>query len=292
MIKVENVNKKLGSFALTDINISLPAGYICGLIGENGAGKTTLINLLLGFYRQDGGKIYINDYDLEIQEKLAKNDIGYVLSEELFNPTLSLVKNADVYGKYYENYDREVFLVYCKRFNIEPEKKLKKHSKGEKLKFQLAFALAHMPKVLLLDEPTANFDPEFRTEFLKVLSEFIQDGDKSVLLATHLTSDLERYGDYITYIHKGRIVFSTDRTTLENSYRLVSGENYKINLLEESSVIAKEKGTYSTKALVTHNKYSKYDREVMVDVPSLEDIMYYYTIRDRKEKTYVQNGFK
>ncbi len=287
MIRIENLTKKVGYFTLKDINISLPAGYICGLIGENGAGKTTLINLLLGFYQPDEGAIYINNKDLGKEEKLVKNDIGFVLSEELFNPLMSLIDNAKVYGKYYTDFEEEAFCKYCERFGLDAKKKLKKHSTGEKLKFQLAFALSHKPKVLLLDEPTANFDPDFRKEFFKVISEFIEDGDKSVLLSTNLVSDLERYGDYITYIHKGSIVFSTDRTTLDDSYRLVSGEDYKINLIKEDKLIAKEKGAHITKALVKHNKYASYDKEMSVDIPSIEDIMYFYTKRDSEVKTHV-----
>lgn len=275
MIKIEGVTKKLGVFSLKDVSFTVPPGYICGLIGENGAGKTTLLRLLLGLYRPDAGRIEIAGHDISREERAAKNDIGYVLSEELFDRELTLLENAEAYGRYYERYDRERFLDYCGRFELEAKRKLKKHSKGEKLKFQFAFALAHLPKVLLLDEPTSGFDPEFRKEFLRILTEFIRDGEHSVLLATHLTSDLERLGDYITFLHQGKLVFSMDRETLENSFRLVSGEDYKLNLLQKDKVIYKEKGAYGAKALVRHGVRTVYDREVSVDVPTIEDIMYF-----------------
>lgn len=275
MIRVENVSKKLGSFKLTDVNISLPKGYICGLIGENGAGKTTLIHLLLGLYKADAGEIFIDGRSLRENEQLVKNDIGWVLSEELFDGQLTLIGNADAYGKYYSNYDRQAFLEYCERFKLQADKKLKEHSKGEKLKLQFAFALSHNPKLLILDEPTANFDPEFRSEFMKCLTEFIEDGERSILLATHLTSDLDRIGDYITFIHKGKVIISADRETLSNSYRLVSGEDYKLNLIAKDKIIYKEKGEYGSKALVKHSRLSAYDKEVTVSVPTIEEIMYF-----------------
>lgn len=275
MIRIENVSKKLGSFHLKDIDFTIPKGYICGLIGENGAGKTSLINLILGLYQADSGNILIDNTDIADDEVTAKNKLGYVLSEDLFDSHLSLINNADAYGKFYSDYDRDVFLSYCKRFGLDYNKKLKKHSKGEKLKFQFAFALSHNPELLVLDEPTANFDPEFRKEFFKVLSEFIEDGTRSIILVTHLTSDLDKIADYIAFIHKGKLLFSYDREQLENSFRIVSGEDYKINLIPKEKIIHKEASTYSSKALVHHNYYSQYDKEVTVTVPTVEELMYF-----------------
>ena len=201
------------------------------------------------------------------------------MSEELFDNNLTLINNADAYGKYYTNYEKDVFLSYCKRFELDYNKKLKKHSKGEKLKFQFAFALAHKPNILILDEPTASFDPNFRKEFFQILSEFIADGTRSVLLATHLTSDLDRIADYITFIHKGTLLFSYDREQLENSFRLVSGEDYKINLIPKDRIIHKEVNTYSSKALVRHNYYYTYDKEVTVTLPTIDELMYFFIKR-------------
>lgn len=283
MIKVEHLSKSWDDFKLSDINIELPKGYICGLIGENGAGKTTLIQLILGLYSGEEGSIHINGYDLASEECLAKDDMGYVMNEDLFDPYISLEKNADAYGKYYSRYDKKVFLDYCKRFELDTDKKLKKLSKGQKLKFQFAFALSHFPKLLILDEPTASFDPNFRKEFFKVLSEFIEDGEKSVLLSTHLTSDLERVGDYITFLHKGKLVFSKDRESLENSYRLLSGDEYKLNVIPKDRIIHVEKKNGMMTALVRYSERHTYDNEIIVNVPTIEEIMYHYI----KEGAYV-----
>ncbi|MFW5630489.1 MAG: ABC transporter ATP-binding protein [Acetivibrio ethanolgignens] len=275
MVEVKNVKKQLGSFVLEDISFSLPKGYIMGLIGANGAGKTTLLHLLLGLYAPDEGSVKIDGMEAYDEEVRVRGEIGYVLNEELFCGGMTLLQNGDLYGKYYESYDRELLKAYCGRFGLLVNKPLKKYSKGEKLKFQFAFALAHKPKLLLLDEPMASFDPEFRQEFVKVLMEFMENGEHSIVLATHLTRDLERLSDYVTFLDKGRLVFSLERGQLEERYRMVSGEAYKLRLLPKEQVIYKEKREFCSRALVKHNRLAGYDRELQVEIPSLEDIMYY-----------------
>lgn len=150
MIKTENVSKRFGSFALQDIHFELPAGYICGLIGENGVGKTTLLNILAGLYEYDG-TISIQEKEYRTNQMELQQDIGFVFHEEWFDDWDSLIANSRHYGKYYKNYDKTLLKEYLKRFRLDGKKKYKKLSKGEKLKFALAFALAHHPKLLLLD---------------------------------------------------------------------------------------------------------------------------------------------
>lgn len=275
MLEIQGLEKKLEGFTLQDVNINLPKGYIMGLIGENGAGKTTLLNLILGLYKPTEGRIFIDGMTYENQEKEIRNLLGYVLVDDVFSGEMKLIEQADMYGKYYENYDRALFLDYSRRFELDEKKKYKKLSKGEKLKFQFAFALAHKPKLLILDEPTANFDPEFREEFLKIITEFVADGEKSVLLATHMTEELDRIADYVTFLHKGKVKFSVDRSELEKKYRLVSGEDYKINLIKQERVIHKEKGKYATTALVEHTNHSFYSNDLDITIPGIEDIMYH-----------------
>lgn len=275
MLKVQNLSKSMVGFQLKDISFQLPKGYIMGLIGENGAGKTTLINCILGLYKTTNGEVEIDGLTYKEQEKQIKNEIGFVLNEDFFNDEITILKNAQINGKYYTQYVDDLFIDYCHRFGLQKEQKYKQLSKGEKLKFQFAFALAHKPKLLILDEPTGNFDPEFRKEFFKILTEFVADGEKSVLLATHLTEDLDRIADYITFIHKGRLLFSMDREALERKYRIVSGEKYLIKLIDKERIIYQEDGKYGTKALVLHRTYSPYREELTVEVPSVEDVMYY-----------------
>lgn len=275
MIKVHGFSKRFPAFALEDISFSLPKGYIMGLVGENGSGKTTLLKSILGLYKADRGWIMVNGMKYPNQEKQIKDKIGFVLQEDLFCENLSLEENAKIYGGYYSQYSHESFLEYCRKFSLIEKKKIKKLSKGEYLKFQFAFAMSHNPELLLLDEPTANFDREFRKEFIKILLEFVSDGKKSVILSTHITEDLDRIADYITFLHRGKMLFSKNRGELEQTYMLLIGEEYKVNLLPRQEIIYKEKGVYGTKVLVRYRERYRNNPAYTVEIPSTEDIMYY-----------------
>ena len=281
VIEVKQLVKKLGKFTLGEMSFELPLGYIIGLVGENGAGKTTLLHLLLGLYQPDEGAVRIFGEGYEEKEQEIRQQTGFVLQERLFADNDSLLVNADVYGAYYEEYDRELFLTYLAEFGLEPEKKYRKLSKGEELKFQFAFALAHKPKLLIMDEATGNFDPKFREKFLGYLKEFIKDGDKSVLLATHLTQELEQMADYVMYMEKGKLLFSYDIETLRSRYRVVTGEEYKVKLLPQDKVICMEKGKLSTRAFIRYRKHYTYDKELTLTTPTIEEVMYFITKRER-----------
>lgn len=277
MLKLTDISKRLGAFQLKEISFELPPGYIMGVIGLNGAGKTTLLHLISGLYRPDGGSLSIEGKSYDANRKEILENVGTVLAEDLFNGYDTLLHNAGQYGKYYKNYDEPLLLQYLSRFQLLPDKKFRELSKGEKLKFQFAFALAHHPKLLLLDEPTGNFDPEFRGEFFSVLKEFIADGRKSVILATHLTEDLDRIADYIVYLEKGTLLFAGDIETLREQYRLLIGETYKLKLPPKQSIIYMEETACGTRALIRHRSRNVYDRELTVTVPSIEEIMYFMT---------------
>ncbi len=281
LVEVKGVSKRLGSFQLENISLELPAGYICGLIGPNGAGKTTLIHLLLGLYVPNQGEVLIDGRNYRESEQEIREELGTVLLEELFDRGLTLRQNGDKYGAFYRNYSPEVLEGYLRRFSLEPGRRYKELSKGEELKFQFAFALSHDAKLLILDEPTGNFDPAFRQEFFKVLKEFIADGDRSVILSTHLTDDLDRMADYICYLEKGQQLFVGDVESLHDTYRLVVGEEYKIKLLRKEDIIHLEKGEYGARALVKYRP-SKLYNALTVTVPTIEELMYFMTKRGKK----------
>lgn len=278
-IEFRDVKKCFDKFTLGELQFDIPAGYIIGLIGPNGSGKTTLLHLLMGLYSPAEGEIKVDDMTYEEGEKGLLDNLGVVLTEDLFEGSSTLLENGRDYGKYYSRYEDKVLREYLIRFNLNPNKTYRKLSKGQKLKFQLAFALAHDPKLLVLDEPTGNFDPGFREEFFRILKEFMADGEKSVILATHITEDLDKVADYIIYLEKGMQMFAGDVETLRESYRMVVGETYKIKLLPSERIIHMEEGTYGTKALVKHTRRSVYDKEVTVLVPTIEELMYFMTKR-------------
>lgn len=284
MLKMDGVSKRLGSFSLKDISFEIPAGYICGLVGQNGAGKTTLLHLLLGLYQPDGGTVSIDGLTYAEQEKEIRNQTGTVLAEELFEPHFNLMDNADYYGAYFSGYSGEEMREYLSRFGLDGKRKFGKLSKGEKLKCQFAFALSCQPSLLILDEPVANFDPDFREQFFSMIRDFISDGKRSVVLATHLTEDLDRLADYLIYLEEGRQLFAGDMETFRSKYRLVTGESYKIKLLPKDRIIAVEEKTYGARALVEHSRLNQYDKSLTVTYPRIEDVMYFLSKRKKKDE--------
>lgn len=281
LLKLDGISKRLGKFHIKDISLELPEGYILGLIGPNGSGKTSLIHIILGLYNADAGELFIDGMGYEDCEVEIRNTIGTVLLDELFDHSTSLRENGVNYGAYYKNFSIDTLEMYMERFGLDGSRKFKKLSKGEKLKFQFAFSLSYGAKLLILDEPTGNFDPQFRKEFFAVLKEYIADGTKSVILSTHLTEDLDKLADYILYIENGGTIFSGDIEKLRDSYRLLTGEKYKINLLSKDRIIHKEDGKYGTRALVNHRPRYTYDDSLTVAIPTLEEFMYFITKRDK-----------
>lgn len=281
MITFSNVSKRLGDFTLRSLSFELPDGYICGLVGRNGAGKTTLLHLLLGLYTPDEGELLIDGMDYQKEERRIREQMGVVLAEELFERAISPEKNGRYYGSFYEQFDGKLYEEYLAMFRIAGRKRFGSLSKGEKLKCQFAFALAVKPRYLVLDEPTANFDPEFREQFWRLLQEFVSDGKKTVLLATHLTDDLDRMADYLIFLDQGSMVFAGDMEQFRDSYRIVSGEAYKLRLLHRENLLHMEVGSYGSRALVRNSRSIRKREELVQAPPTIEEFMYHYSKRAR-----------
>ncbi len=281
MVKLTQVSKLVGTFTLKNINLEIPEGYIIGLIGANGCGKTTLLHILMGLYKPDNGDVEFMGRKYPQDERVLHDSIGVVLQERLYEDHMTLQENAAYYGRFYSDYDEKAFLQMLQEYELNPKQKYKTLSKGEELKYQFAFALAHHPKLLILDEPTGNFDPEFREEFLTALKNYIADGEHTVILATHLTEDLDKMADYIIYMEKGTILLAKDIEDIRSRYRIVAGEDYRMKLLPEKRIIHMEKGEFSTKALVRHRKIDEYDMSYTVSVPTIEEFMYFVTKRGK-----------
>ena len=276
MVECNHINKNFGSFCLKDITFSFPAGYILGLVGANGSGKTTLIHMLLGLYQADSGYIHIFDKGYQDKEICIKQEIGFVLQDDLFYKHLNLYHNACHFGEKYKNFDNKRFVEYCRQFGLDERKVYYKLSKGEQLKFQLAFALSYNPKLLILDEATGNFDLAFRAEFQKLITAFIQDGKHSVIFSSHVFDEMERIADYILFMDKGEAVLYMDRESIIQQYRIICGEPYKINNLPSQNIIYREGDKEEVKALVKYSKYDKYDKELTVKNVTISDFIYYY----------------
>jgi len=274
MITFNKMYKRIGGFILKDISFTIPDGCICGMVGRNGAGKTTILNLLLGLMNPDMGQITIDNMTYANREKDIRELLGFVIVDDLFIAQLSPKENGKYYGKYYDSYDNDMYLELLDRFGIKGRKCFGKLSRGQKLKCQFAFALSVKPKYLILDEPTANFDPDFHKDFWKLLSEFVADEKHSVLLATHLTDELDRMADKLLYVDEGQIIYEGDMEDFRSRYRVLSGDISLLKKIERKHVLDIYEGKYSTTALV--GKDASYSDELVSSSPTIEDFMIHF----------------
>lgn len=273
-IKIENLCKKYQEFELNNVSFSLPMGSIMGFIGENGAGKTTTIKSILNLIHKNDGSITIFEKDHIKHEKEIKQDIGIVLDECMFPENLNAKQIPLILKNIYHNWDNHLYGQYITRFKLPMNKAVKEFSKGMKMKLAIACALAHKPKLLILDEATSGLDPVVRSEILDVFLEFIQDEQHSILLSSHITSDLEKIADYITFIHEGKIVFSTDKDTILYEYGMLKCTTADLQHIDNNDIITYHKNDFSCEALIKDKArfQSKYP-SLVVDSVNLEDIM-------------------
>ena len=273
LMEVNNLNKKIGDLNLSDINLKIEPGYIVGLLGVNGSGKTSLIKTILNLYKKDTGVININGFSMETNEKAAKNEIGFVLDEDVFEETMSVLTNAKIFGSLYDNFNENLFKEFCKNFNIPLNKKLGKLSTGLKVRFQLAFSLAHDAKLFIMDEPTAGLDPLFRKELINYMQQIVEDGSRSVLFSTHITEDLDQVGNYIILINNGKVYLDLSKEELKDKYKILQGGKSEIEKLDKNKIIYREYGEYYSFAFVEEEKDEVYEG-LKKKTPTLEEIMY------------------
>lgn len=219
MLEVKGLSKKYFSFALQDVSFSLAPGYILGITGRNGAGKTTLIKQLIHPETSSGGTVIINGIDTKKEPLRAKQEIGVLMEDQPFLFDMTLEMNGTLLGAFYEQFDMEKFLACLKRFELNRDTRYRDLSRGMRMKFQLAFALAHAPKLLLMDEATGGLDVVFRREFYYLLQEAVEQELVSVIISTHVTEDLDKVADYVAFIEGGRMKFYESKEELYGKYQ-------------------------------------------------------------------------
>lgn len=218
VFECKHINKQYKDFALKDISFQIESGYLTGLIGVNGAGKSTLMNILASSDLRYTGEVVLDGKKVKDDLVYAKNHITIVSDQVEFFLDKTPLDNALLLGKYYQDWSIETFYEWLDKFEISKDKMLYQYSKGMKMKFQIAFALAHKVKFLLLDEPTAGFDPVFRKDFLKVLRDLLEN-DIGILMSTHITSDLDSIADYLVMIDKGQLTLNGTKEDIEDESR-------------------------------------------------------------------------
>ena len=287
MLLVEHLYKELPEFTLTDICFHLPKGYIMGLVGVNASGKSTLIKTLCNIYHKDNGSILVDGYSMDEQENIIKNMLGIVLTENFYETKFSVERNGLYFGRTFERYNHDIFLRHCRQFHLDPKKKLGKLSKGQQMKFQIAFALSHDAMLFIMDEPTGNLDQAFRLEFTEILQNLIADGERSILISTHQTDILDQVADYITLLDKGTILFSMSKEDLYEQYLIVSGDAAEIFALPEDMIVYRARGQYNSMAMIYNPDYIPVSRQsseyghllaasnLTLMLPTLEEVMFF-----------------
>lgn len=278
-LSLENISKKYQNFALQNVNLSLPAGSIMGFIGENGAGKSTTMKALLGLIHCDSGNVYVDGRKFTGEETDIKEQIGVVMDTSCFPDELTAKDVGRVMSHSYQNWDECVFQEHLKHFRVEPSKKIKDYSRGMKMKLSMAVALSHGAKILVLDEATSGLDPLVRDSMLDLFLEFIQDETHSILISSHILSDLEKICDYITFIHDGRILFSKSKDELLEQYRVVKGSSAQIQNLEQEKVVGIKTNAFGVEALVDANAVPS---GMVSDPAGIEEIMLYFVRREQR----------
>jgi len=275
-LDITDIEKSYPGFTLKNVSFTLPPGFIMGLIGPNGAGKTTIIKLILNLIRRDGGGISVFGLDNIAREKAVKSRIGFVFEEPVFYGYLTLEGMKSVIAPFYRYWDNALFYRLCRDFELPLKKRVGKLSRGMTTKFALALALSHHADLLLLDEPTTGLDPVFRRQFLDHLRGLIQDEGKAVLFSSHITSDLEKIADYVTYIQAGQVRFSSTREEITDNWAIVKGG---LDLLtEESGRLFRgiHRGAFGFKALTSRKDDVLRllgDREIVVEKAAFDDIV-------------------
>jgi len=276
-LEVENLTKSYKGFTLKDICLQLPKGSIMGLIGENGAGKSTIFKAILDLIKKDSGEVTFYGEHLSDEAKNLKEDIGVVFDGINFYETLTPEQVGKISMSAYKNWDQAVYEDYIRKFKLDKKKEIKTFSKGMQVKLCLAVALSHHAKLLILDEATSGLDPIMRDEILDVFLDFVQEEEHAILISSHISSDLEKVADYITFIHDGKIVLSKTKDELIYEYGVLRCKKEIFDKMEPSDRLAYRKMDYQYEVLVSNKKKmaAKY-KEAVVDPASLDEIMLLY----------------
>ncbi len=275
LLEVEGLTKRYPGFTLDSVSFRLETGYIMGFIGRNGAGKTTTLKSMLGLVHADAGSVRIDGTEYREDEHLAKQKLGVAFGGVDYYPRARLSDIARVTRRFYEVWDETQYRALLQRFQLDEKKRVRELSQGMKVKFSLALALSHNAKLLLLDEPTSGLDPVSREELIELLQHIVEDGEHSILFSTHITSDLEKCADYITYIRGGRIAASTDLDSFKSEYRLVRGTRAQLTEPLVQKFIGARKNAFGFTALAKAEDAAAMEG-LEIAPADLESIMIYF----------------
>lgn len=283
-IEIKGLTKKYDGFTLDDMSFNVPKGSIMGFVGQNGAGKSTTINTILNIIKPDSGTINIFGLDHIKDELRIKKDISAVFDELPFHEELNARQLDKVLRNIFDNWSSETFNGYLDRFALPSKKKFAKFSKGMKMKLQIAAALSHDAKLMIMDEATTGLDPVVRNEILDIFLEFLQDEDHSILMSSHITSDLEKIADCVTFIDKGKLLLTGYKDDILADHGIIKCTKNDYANLDKNDIISARITDFGAEAMISNRAAceKKYSGAV-IDSATLEEIMLYYVNREKKE---------
>lgn len=274
MLKVENICKKYPSFELKNVSFNIERGFITGFIGANGAGKTTTMKCITNLVKPDSGTVEMFGKDYFTNEIESKEKIGLSLGSFEYYPKTKIKKIVDVYKRFYKDWDDSVYRSYLEKFSLDENKKVSELSTGMKVKLGITLALSHNAELIIFDEPTSGLDPIARNEIVELFQEIVEDGTKSVLFSTHITSDLDKCADYIIFINNGQILFSDTKDNIMDTYYLIRGKNDVLTESLKAKVVGYKQNAFGFTALIERQLLN--GENVETATPNLEELMLYF----------------
>ena len=283
-IEIKDLTKHYDGFTLDNISFNVPKGSIMGFIGQNGAGKSTTINTILNIIKADSGEIRVFGQDTRTADVQIKQDIAAVFDELPFHEQLNAKALDKMLRHIFKQWSSETFFRYLERFQLPVKKKFGQFSKGMKMKLQIAAALSHNAKLLIMDEATTGLDPVVRNEILDIFLEYLQDEEHSILMSSHITSDLEKIADSVTFIDKGKLLITGYKDEILENHGVIKCSKADYQNIEKGDIVSARVSDFGVEAMVSDRqavarKYSG----IVIAPTTLEEIMLFYVNREKKE---------
>lgn len=280
VIELKGVSKDYGDFKLDDVSFSVPEGSVCGFIGQNGAGKTTTIQIILDAIKRDAGEVYVFGKSMDKDSAALRENIGVVFDEMGFHDFLNAKQINTIMKNVYQNWNQEKYFEYLKLFSLPVKKACGSFSRGMRMKLQIATALSHGAKLLIMDEPTSGLDPIVRNEMLQIFREFVVEEDHTILLSSHITGDLEKLADEVVFIDGGKIVLKGNKDEMLEKHGILRCKKDELKNINEAFIVSTEISSLGAEVLVNDRKAAeKLYPEMIIEPAGLEEIMIYYVNR-------------
>lgn len=291
VIELKGVSKDYGDFKLDDVSFSVPEGSVCGFIGQNGAGKTTTIQIILDAINRDSGEVYVFGKSMDKDSAALRENIGVVFDEMGFHDFLNARQINTIMKNVYKNWNQEKYFEYLKLFSLPTKKACGSFSRGMRMKLQIATALSHNAKLLIMDEPTSGLDPIVRNEMLQIFREYVVEEDHTILLSSHITGDLEKLADEVVFIDGGKIVLKGNKDEILEKHGILRCKKDELKNISESLLVSAETSSLGAEVLVNDRKAAeKLYPEMIIEPAELEQIMIYYVNRAKGQKTAERQG--